>query len=88
MGNYVRLTNYADENLFHDQPTGCSVTGILHLVYKNPVYWYSTKQITVETATYGSEFLSPYMCGTDDLFEEYYWIPLCTHPPEKIHVWR
>ena len=35
--------------------SGCSVTGILHFVNKCPIDWYSKKQGTVETATFGSE---------------------------------
>ena len=38
--------------------SGRSVTGILHLVNKTPFDWYSKKQGTVETATYGSEFVA------------------------------
>ena len=36
--------------------TGRSVTGILHLINGTPFDWYTKKQSTVETATYGSEF--------------------------------
>jgi hypothetical protein len=42
--------------------SGRSVTGILHLVNKTPVEWYSKKQATVETATYGSEFVAARIC--------------------------
>ena len=38
--------------------TGKSATGILHLVNQTPVDWFSKKQATVETATYGSEFVA------------------------------
>ena len=38
--------------------TGRLVTGILHLVNKTPFDWHSKKQATVETATYGSEFVA------------------------------
>jgi hypothetical protein len=38
--------------------TGRSVTAILHLFNKTPVDWYSKKQDTVQTATFGSEFIS------------------------------
>ena len=38
--------------------SGRSVTGILHLINKTPFEWYSKKQATVETATYGSEFVA------------------------------
>ena len=34
------------------------MTGCLHFVNKTPVDWYSKKQATVETATYGSEFVA------------------------------
>ena len=36
--------------------TGQSVTGIIHLINQTPFNWYSKKQSTVETATYGSKF--------------------------------
>ena len=38
--------------------TGRSVTGILTFINKTPIDWYSKKQATVETATYGSEFVA------------------------------
>jgi hypothetical protein len=38
--------------------TGKSVSGILHLFNKTPVYWFAKKQGTAETATYGSEFVA------------------------------
>ena len=51
-----------DANLFHDALTGCSVTGILHMMNATPIDWYSKKQATVETATYGSEFVAAHTC--------------------------
>jgi hypothetical protein len=62
LGKYVTLTHYYNANLFHDIVTGCSVTGILHLINKMPLNWYSKKQATVETATYGSEFVAACTC--------------------------
>jgi Reverse transcriptase (RNA-dependent DNA polymerase) len=62
LGNFVTSTHYVDANLLHDLTTGRSVTGILHLVNKTPVEWYSKKQATVETATYGSEFVAARTC--------------------------
>ena len=58
LGNFVTHTTYVDANLYHDMITGRSVTGILHLFNQFPVDWYSKKQNTVETATYGSEFVA------------------------------
>jgi hypothetical protein len=62
LGKYVTLTHYFDANLYHDMLTGCSITGILHLMNKTPIDWYSKKQATIETATYGSEFIAAHMC--------------------------
>jgi hypothetical protein len=62
LGKYVTLTHYFDANLYHDMLTGRSVTGILHLFNKTPIDWYSKKQATVETATYGSEFIAARTC--------------------------
>jgi hypothetical protein len=62
LGKCVTLTHYVDANLFHDALTGCSVTGILHMLNATPIDWYSKKQATVETATYGSEFVAALIC--------------------------
>jgi hypothetical protein len=62
LGNYVTTTSYVDANLMHDIVTGRSVTGILHLVNQTPIEWYSKKQPTVQTATYGSEFMAARTC--------------------------
>ena len=51
-----------DANLMHDMTSGKSVTGILHLINKTPIDWFSKKQSTVETATYGSEFVAARTC--------------------------
>ena len=58
LGKRVTITSYVDANLYHDMLTGRSVSGILHIVNKTPIQWYSKKQGTVETATYGSEFVA------------------------------
>ena len=43
LGQYVTLTHYVDANLMHNVVTGKSVTGILHLLNKTPIDWYSKK---------------------------------------------
>ena len=55
-GNPVVTTTYKDANLAHDLITGRAVTGVIHFLNQTPVEWFSKKQATVETATYGSEF--------------------------------
>jgi hypothetical protein len=62
LGKYVTLSHYVDANLMHDVTTGKSVTGLLHLLNKTPLDWYSKKQATVETATYGSEVVTACIC--------------------------
>ena len=57
-GRAVTLTCYVDANLMHDTITGRSATGILHLMNNTPIDWFSKRQDTVETATYGSEFVA------------------------------
>ena len=62
LGKPVVFTHYVDANLMHCLATGRSVTGILHFINQTPIDWYSKKQATVETATYGSEFVAARTC--------------------------
>ena len=58
LGKAVVTTTTMDANLNHCLATGKSVTGCLHFVNITPIDWYPKKQATVETATYGSEFVA------------------------------
>ena len=58
LGKFVTIIHYVDANLMHCFLTGRSVTGIFTFINKTPIDWFSKKQSTVETATYGSEFVS------------------------------
>ena len=62
LGKRVTLTHYFDANLMHDVLSGKAVTGCVHLANKTPMMWYSKKQATPETATYGAEFSSARTC--------------------------
>lgn len=42
----------------HDVMNGRAVSGILHFLNQCPIDWYAKKQPTVESATYGSEFVA------------------------------
>jgi len=57
-GRKVQTTTYKDANLNHCLVTGKAVSGILHLVNQTPIEWFTKKQATVESATYGSEFVA------------------------------
>ena len=62
LGKPVILTHYVDTNLYHDILTGRSVTGVLHFINQTPIEWFSKRQATAETATYGSEFIAARTC--------------------------
>ena len=68
LGKPVVTVLYVDANLLHCLNTGRSVTGILHFLNGTPIDWYSKKMATVETATYGAEFLSARTC-VEQLFD-------------------
>jgi hypothetical protein len=57
-GKYVTLSHYFYANLYHDMVTGRSITALLHFLLQTPTDWYSMKQATVKTATFGSEFIA------------------------------
>jgi len=62
LGSIITLSHSVDTKLYHDMTLGCSVTGILHLVNQTPIECYSKEQATVETTTYGSEFVAARTC--------------------------
>jgi hypothetical protein len=70
-GNPVCTTTFEEANLMHDLTTGRSCTGILHLVNQTPVEWFSKRQKTVETATYGSEFVAAHI-ATEQIMDLQY----------------
>ena len=54
-GKPVKIYTYADANLYHAMLNGKTVTAILHFSNKTPFDWFSKKQQTAETATFGGE---------------------------------
>ncbi|HEY8522472.1 MAG TPA: Ty1/Copia family ribonuclease HI, partial [Nitrososphaeraceae archaeon] len=57
-GGMCTLTCYVDADHARDKVTRRSVTGILILLNNTPISWYSKRQKTVETSTYGSELVA------------------------------
>ena len=68
LGPVVQVTTYVDANLYHDLVTGRAVTGVIHFVNGTPIEWFSKRQATVETATYGSEFVAARI-ATDQIID-------------------
>ena len=67
-GKLTKITCYVDADHARDTVTRRSVTGLILLVNNTPVYWKSTRQMTVETSTYGSEMVASRM-GIDLIIE-------------------
>ena len=68
LGKPVVTMTFKDANLYHDMVTGRAVTGVLHMINGTPIDWYSKRQDTVETATYGSEFVAARI-ATDQIID-------------------
>ena len=69
LGKTVTTTTTVDANLYHCLATGRSLTGCLHFVNHIPIDSYSKRQATVETATYGSEFVASTKTGTEQIID-------------------
>ncbi|MGH7974543.1 MAG: reverse transcriptase domain-containing protein, partial [bacterium] len=67
----VMLTCYVDADHAHDLETRRSVTGVLISVNKTPIKWFSKRQNTVESSTYGSELVAARI-ATDLIIEMRY----------------
>ena len=57
-GNSIRITAYVDSDHASNQATRRSHTGYIIFINRAPILWYSKRQNTVETSTFGSEFLA------------------------------
>ena len=52
----IQITAFVDSDHAHDLITRRSITGILKLVVRTPVFILSKRQGAIETSTYGDEF--------------------------------
>ena len=62
LGKHVVIVIYHDENFHHNLFAVRSVTGVLYLISKTHVDWYSKRQSTVNTSACGSECYSACTC--------------------------
>ncbi len=58
LGNPIQLVCYVDADHAGDLLTRRSRTGVLLFLNSAPILWYSKKQNSVETSTYGSEYIA------------------------------
>ena len=52
------IHNFVDADHAHDKVTGRSVTGMILFVGSTPVVWISKQQTSVQTSTFGAEFVA------------------------------
>ena len=57
-GKKAYITCYADSDHAGDLVTRRSTTGILLFVNNTPIKWYTKRQNTIETSTYGAELVA------------------------------
>jgi hypothetical protein len=57
-GNSVNITVFVHADYAGNRATRRSFTGILIYVNRAPIIWYSKKQNTVESSTFGSKFIA------------------------------
>jgi len=68
LGKGVKTTTFVDANLYHDLISGKSVTGLIHMFNQTIIDSYSKLQSTVETATFGSEYVAA-RTGTEQIMD-------------------
>jgi hypothetical protein len=56
LGNPVKMTTFVDSDHAGDKVTRRSRTGVLVFLNRAPIVWYSKKQASIETSSFGSEF--------------------------------
>ena len=64
----VITTTFFDANLLHVIVTRKSVTAVMNFVNTTPTDWFLKRQATVETATYGPEFVTA-ITATEQILE-------------------
>ena len=62
LGNVVNVRAYVDANHAGNLANRRSHTGILIYVNNAPIIWYSKRQNTVETSSFGSEYVALRIC--------------------------
>ena len=64
LGKSVKMAVYIDSDHARDKLTRRSCTGVLIFLNRSPILWYSKKESSIETSSFGSEFSAMKM-GTE-----------------------
>ena len=62
LGNLVTISAFVDANYAGNVVMRRSHTGIIIFVQNAPIIWFSKRQNTVESASFGSEFVALRIC--------------------------
>ena len=54
----LSITIFADSDHGHDRVTGKSISGIIVFIGRTPIYYSSKRQSSVQTSTFGAEFIA------------------------------
>ena len=68
----LAITIFVDSNHGHDLVTGRSVIGVIIFVGRTPVKYYSKRQASVQTSTFGAEFVSLKRAVEEAVIMRYY----------------
>ena len=68
----LTVSIFVDSNHGHDKITGKSVTGIIVFVGRTPIHWESKRQSSVQTSTFGAEFISMKKAVEEAITTRYY----------------
>ena len=54
----LKISIFCDSDHNHDKETGWSITGLLSIVDSTPTTWSAKRQTSVQTSTFGAEFIA------------------------------
>ena len=62
LGKGIKIVAYVDSDHAGDSITRRSRTGFIIYINSSPIYWTSKKQTSIETSSFGSEFIAMKTC--------------------------
>ena len=68
----LEFSIFVDSNHGHDKITGKSVNGIIMFVGRTLIHWESKRQSSVQTSTFGAEFISMKKAVEEAVTTRYY----------------
>ena len=88
IGEEMEISIFSDADHGHDRKTGRSITGTLGLVGCTPVVWKSSRQSSVQTSTFGAEFLALKTAVENAILIRYYLrsMGVKVQAPSKIYI--